>query len=138
MVPPPAPAPITSRWPRPVQRGRRRATRQLEAIGPPPHLNSKQFTTRVRWATNFGGVTTGETYATLVRGLVASLVRSPDYSAGDVIRTVRGTAPSLLGDRHVQRAHAQLRLLQVGDLPVAVPAELGVDDLVVQLEDRVD
>ena len=72
------------------QRGRRRATRQLEAIGPPPHLGSKQFTARVRWATNFGGVTTGETYATLVRGLVASLVRSPDYSAGDVIRTVRG------------------------------------------------
>ena len=72
------------------QRVRRRAIRQLQAIGPPPHLGSKQFTTRVRWATNFGGVTTGETYATLARSLVASLVRSPDYSAGDVIRTVRG------------------------------------------------
>jgi pimeloyl-ACP methyl ester carboxylesterase len=72
------------------QRGSRRATRQLEAIGPPPHLNAKQFTTRVRWATNFGGVTTGETYATLARGLLASLVRSPDYSAADVLRTVRG------------------------------------------------
>ena len=72
------------------QRGHRRATRQLEAIGPPPHLTSKQFTTRVRWATNFGGVTTSETYGTLARGLLASLVRSPDYSAGDVIRTVRG------------------------------------------------
>jgi pimeloyl-ACP methyl ester carboxylesterase len=72
------------------QRGNRRATRQLEAIGPPPHLTPEQFTTRVRWATNFGGVTSGETYATLVRGLLASLVRSPDYSAADVIRTVRG------------------------------------------------
>ncbi len=72
------------------QRGHRRATRQLEAIGPPPHLRSKQFTTRVRWATNFGGVTTGESYATLARGLVASLLRSPDYSAADIIRTVRG------------------------------------------------
>ena len=72
------------------QRGHRRATRQLQAIGPPPHLTSKQFTTRVRWATNFGGVTTGETYATLARGLLASLVRSPDYPAADVIRTVRG------------------------------------------------
>jgi pimeloyl-ACP methyl ester carboxylesterase len=72
------------------QRGSRRATRQLEAIGPPPHLTSRQFATRVRWATNFGGVTTGETYATLARGLVASLVRSPDYSATDVIRTIRG------------------------------------------------
>ena len=72
------------------QRGHRRATRQLEAIGPPPHLTSRQFGTRVRWATNFGGVTSGETYGTLARGLLASLVRSPDYPATDVIRTVRG------------------------------------------------
>jgi pimeloyl-ACP methyl ester carboxylesterase len=72
------------------QRGNQRANRQLQAIGPPPHLTSKQFGTRVRWATSFGGVTTGETYATLVRGLLASLVRSPDYSAADIIRTVRG------------------------------------------------
>jgi pimeloyl-ACP methyl ester carboxylesterase len=50
----------------------------------------EQFAARVRWATNFGGVTTGETYAGLVRGLLASLVRSPDYSASDVVRTVRG------------------------------------------------
>ena len=72
------------------QRGSRRAIRQLEAIGPPPHLTPKQFATRVRWATNFGGVTSNETYATLVRGLLASLVRSPDYSAADIFRTVRG------------------------------------------------
>ena len=72
------------------QRRNRRATRQLEAIGPPPHLTTKQFATRVRWATNFGGVTTGATYATLARELLTSLLRSPDYSAGDVIRTVRG------------------------------------------------
>jgi pimeloyl-ACP methyl ester carboxylesterase len=72
------------------QRGNRRAIRQLESIGPPPHLALKQFTTRVRWATNFGGVATNETYATLVRGLLASLMRSSDYSIGDVIRTVRG------------------------------------------------
>jgi pimeloyl-ACP methyl ester carboxylesterase len=71
------------------QRGSRRATRQLQAIGPPPHLTSRQFATRVRWAANFGGVTTGETYGSLARGLLASLVRSPDYSAGDVFRTVR-------------------------------------------------
>jgi len=72
------------------QLGHRRATRQLQAIGPPPHLTPEQFTTRVRWATNFGGVTTGETYGTLARGLLASLVRSPDYPAADVIRAVRG------------------------------------------------
>jgi pimeloyl-ACP methyl ester carboxylesterase len=72
------------------QRGNRRATRQLKAIGPPPHLTTKQFATRVRWATNFGAVTTGATYTTLARELLTSLVRSPDYSAGDVLRTVRG------------------------------------------------
>jgi len=70
--------------------GKRRAVRQLEAIGPPPHLELKQFSTRVRWATNFGGVTTHETYSTLARGLLASTVRSPDYSAGDLVRTLRG------------------------------------------------
>jgi pimeloyl-ACP methyl ester carboxylesterase len=72
------------------QRGNQRAIRQLEAIGPPPHLALKQFTTRVRWATNFGGVASNETYGTLVRGLLASLVRSSDYSIGDIIRTLRG------------------------------------------------
>jgi pimeloyl-ACP methyl ester carboxylesterase len=71
-------------------RGNRRATRQLKAVGPPPHLKLKQFTTRVRWATNFGGVATNETYGSLVRGLLISLVRSSDYSLGDVFRTVRG------------------------------------------------
>jgi len=83
------------------QRGHRRATRQLEAIGPPPHLTARQFGTRVRWATNFGGVTTGETYASLARELVSSLVRSPDYSARDIIRTVPGitaTQAALLPD----------------------------------------
>ncbi len=72
------------------QRDNSRAIRQLEAIGPPPHLNAKQFGTRVRWASNFGGVTHNETYGGVVRGLLSSVLRSPDYSTGDVLRTVRG------------------------------------------------
>ena len=44
------------------QRGNRRAIRQLEAIGPPPHLDVKQFNTRARWAANFGGVASGATF----------------------------------------------------------------------------
>jgi pimeloyl-ACP methyl ester carboxylesterase len=82
------------------QRGNRRATRQLTAIGPPPHLSAKQFSTRARWAANFGGVTRNETFGSLVRGLIASLVRSSDYSIGDVVRTVRGisTPPAALLD----------------------------------------
>jgi pimeloyl-ACP methyl ester carboxylesterase len=76
------------------RRGNRRAIRQLEAIGPPPHTTVKQFTTRARWVANFGGVATNANYNSLLRALLASLVRSPDYSAADVIRTVRGISTS--------------------------------------------
>ncbi len=74
------------------RRGNRRAVRELVAIGPPPHLLASQFGTRVRWVSEFGGVTGNETYGTVVRRLIASLVRSSDYSVGDVLRTVRGIA----------------------------------------------
>ena len=76
------------------QRGNRRAIRQLEAIGPPPHTTRKQFTTRARWVANFGGVTTNANFSSLLRELVLSLVRSPDYSPADVIRTLRGMSAS--------------------------------------------
>jgi len=72
------------------RRGNRRAIRQLEAIGPPPHTTVKQFTTRARWVGNYGGVATNANVNGMLRALIVSLVRSPDYSAADVIRTVRG------------------------------------------------
>src|SRR3954447_19998484 len=75
------------------RRGNRRAVRQLEAIGPPPHTDVKRFTTRVRWVANFGG-TTNDDYHGIVRDLLLSLVRSPDYSSVDVIRTLRGIRAS--------------------------------------------
>jgi pimeloyl-ACP methyl ester carboxylesterase len=70
--------------------GDRRAIRQLESIGPPPHLTAKQFATRARWTADFGGVASNESYGTLMRGLLVSLVRSSDYSIRDVVRTFRG------------------------------------------------
>jgi pimeloyl-ACP methyl ester carboxylesterase len=76
------------------QRGNRRAIRQLEAIGPPPHTTMKQFTARARWVANFGGVATNANFNSLVRALILSLVRSPDYSAADIIRTLRGISAS--------------------------------------------
>jgi pimeloyl-ACP methyl ester carboxylesterase len=76
------------------RRGDRRATRQLEAIGPPPHTTAKQFTTRARWVANYGGVATNANFSGLLRALLVSLVRSPDYSAAAVIRTVRGMRES--------------------------------------------
>jgi pimeloyl-ACP methyl ester carboxylesterase len=71
-------------------RKNRRAIRQLEAIGPPPHLEPEQFATRARWATNFGGVRSGHTYNSMARSLLISLLRSPDYSFADAVRTIRG------------------------------------------------
>lgn len=76
------------------QHGNRRAIRQLEAIGRPPHTTAKQFTTRARWAANFGGVATNANYNGIRRTLLVTLMRSPDYSAADVIRAVRGISAS--------------------------------------------
>jgi pimeloyl-ACP methyl ester carboxylesterase len=74
------------------QRNNRRALRQLEELGPPPHLDVKKFSTRARWAANFGGVTANVTFNGLLRTLLVSLLRSPDYSIAAVIRAVRGIA----------------------------------------------
>jgi pimeloyl-ACP methyl ester carboxylesterase len=71
-------------------RNNRRAIRQLEAIGPPPHLEPEKFATRARWAANFGGVRTGHTYNSIGRSLLVSLLRSPDYSLADAVRAIRG------------------------------------------------
>jgi len=71
-------------------RNNRRAVRQLEAIGPPPHLEPRQFATRARWAANFGGVRTGHTYNSMARSLLVSLLRSPDHSLADTVRALRG------------------------------------------------
>jgi pimeloyl-ACP methyl ester carboxylesterase len=71
-------------------RSNRKAVRQLEAIGAPPHLQAGKFNTRARWVTNFGGVRRGHTYNSMARNLMVSLLRSPDYSLADVVRTMRG------------------------------------------------
>src|ERR1700750_1679595 len=56
------------------RRGNRRAIRQLEAIGPPPHTTVKQFTTRARWVANLGGVATNANFNSLLRELLLSLI----------------------------------------------------------------
>src|SRR5262245_1530176 len=72
----------------------RRAIQQLEAIGPPPHTTARQFNVRARWVANFGGVATNANYHGMLRALLITLVRSPDYSAADVIRTFGGMRAS--------------------------------------------
>jgi proline iminopeptidase len=101
-------------------RNNRRAIRQLEQIGPPPHVNAKEFMTRVRWVTNFGGVATNATYNSALRALLVSLVRSPDYAIADVIRTARGitsTQAALLPELAVtDLVHTMPRL----DVPIVM------------------
>jgi len=123
------------------KQGNRRAIRQLEAIGPPPHLEVRQFATRARWAANFGGVTVDADFSRLLRTMLASLLRSPDYSAAAIIRTVRGITdtqaallPELAGTNLVDSlpqldvpiVMAQGRLDQV---PPAEPAQRFYDSL---------
>src|SRR4051812_45061315 len=72
------------------RQGNRHAIRQLEALGPPPPVEAKQFATRPRWATNFGGVTVN----TVTREVLCSLRRSPDYSVADAVRTVHAVRAS--------------------------------------------
>jgi len=67
-----------------------RASRQLQAIGPPPHHEAKEFATLERWTANFGGVRSGQTYNSMFRSLLLSLLRSPDYSLADAVRTIQG------------------------------------------------
>jgi pimeloyl-ACP methyl ester carboxylesterase len=75
-------------------RGNGRAVRQLRRIGPPPHLTGRRFRTRARWAVEFGGVSAHVTYAGLMRALLRSLIRSPDYSVAGVLRALRGIPAS--------------------------------------------
>jgi len=104
------------------KRGNQRAVGQLEKIGPPPHLTTKRFITRARWATNFGGVTVGATWNSLARTLAASLLRSPDYSPAAALRTVRGATSSQA---------ALLPLLASTDLVTTMP-RLDVPIILVQ------
>ena len=107
-------------------RGNRRAIRQLEEIGPPPHTNVKQFITRARWVANFGGVATNANFNGLLRGLLLSVLRSRDYSAVDVIRTIRG-----LGEAQA----ALLPQLATTDLAHTIPR---LDVPIVMAQGRLD
>lgn len=104
------------------KRGNQRAVGQLDKIGPPPHLDIKQFTTRARWVANFGGVTVGATWNSLPRTLAVSLLRSPDYSVTAALRTFRGVTASQA---------ALLPLLASTDLVTTMP-RLDVPIILVQ------
>ena len=73
-----------------MRQGNKRAIRELQRIGPPPHLESRSFGTRAKWATNFGGVNRHATYTQLLLKTLRQLVFSRDYTLLDIIGTLRG------------------------------------------------
>ena len=82
-----------------ARRGDRRAQRQLEAIGAPPHDTSKRFLTRVRWATAYGGIRRGRGFFGLLGETVWRLLASPHYSLREAVKALRaieGTQERLL------------------------------------------
>lgn len=73
-----------------TRRGHQQALRELRRIGPPPHLDSKTFGTRVKWVSTFGGVNRRATYRQIFLRIMGQLVRSRDYTLLDIVRTLRG------------------------------------------------
>jgi pimeloyl-ACP methyl ester carboxylesterase len=72
-----------------ARRGDRRAQRQLEAIGAPPHDTSRKFLTRVRWVTAYGGIHRGRGFFGLLWENVRRLLASPHYSLREAVQALR-------------------------------------------------
>jgi pimeloyl-ACP methyl ester carboxylesterase len=72
-----------------ARRGDRRAQRQLEAIGAPPHDTSKRFLTRVRWATAYGGIHRHRGFFGLLWENVRRLLASPHYSLRQAVKALQ-------------------------------------------------
>jgi len=70
------------------RRGARRAQRQLEVIGAPPHDTSRKFLTRVRWVTEYGGIHRSRGYFGLLWDTVWRVLRSPHYSLRESVRAL--------------------------------------------------
>jgi pimeloyl-ACP methyl ester carboxylesterase len=102
------------------RQGNRRAIRQLQKLGAPPHVEAKQFITRARWAANFGGVTANATFNTLTRELLGSLRRSPDYSLADTIRTLRAIRASQAALLPQLATTDLVRTMRALDVPIVI------------------
>lgn len=70
--------------------GNKRAIRELQRIGPPPHLDSRTFGTLSKWATNFGGVNRQANYTQLLLKTLRQLVSSREYTPSEIVGTLRG------------------------------------------------
>jgi pimeloyl-ACP methyl ester carboxylesterase len=71
-----------------ARRGNRRAQRQLQAIGAPPHDTGEKFGTRVKWVVEFGGIHRGLGYFGMLWANVRRLLASPHYSIPEAVRAL--------------------------------------------------
>jgi pimeloyl-ACP methyl ester carboxylesterase len=62
------------------RRGARRALRQLEAIGAPPHDTAKKFQTRARWASAYGGINRRRGFFGLLWDFASRVLRTSHYA----------------------------------------------------------
>ena len=72
-----------------ARRGDRRARRQLEAIGAPPHDTAQKFLTRVRWVTAYGGIHRSRGFHGLLWDTVSRVLISPHYSLRERVEALR-------------------------------------------------
>ena len=87
----------------------RKAIKELMQIGSPPHTEKKQFLTRVKWITNFGGINRSESYNSIMMSTIKNMLFSSEYNLLDVIRTIQGMTFS---QKHLLTRLAQLDLFK--------------------------
>ena len=72
-----------------ARRGARRAQRQLQDIGAPPHDTSERFLTRARWVAAYGGIHRRRGSFGLLRDTVWRVLTSPHYSFRQGVQALR-------------------------------------------------
>jgi pimeloyl-ACP methyl ester carboxylesterase len=70
--------------------GNRKAIKQLQKVGPPPHNTVAAFQTRVRWVTQFGGIQQDENFTSLLRKTLGALLSCKAYTILDKLNALRG------------------------------------------------
>ncbi|MFT3706192.1 MAG: alpha/beta hydrolase [Archangium sp.] len=117
-----------------LRRGSARTLRALDGIGPPPHLTSDQFMTRVKVVADLGGIQLGTSFVAMFLGVLWRLISSRWYSLPQVVTALRGmlktqtrTLPALRSLNLLAqplRVKARVTIVQ-GRLDAAAPPELA-------------
>jgi pimeloyl-ACP methyl ester carboxylesterase len=72
-----------------IRRGDRRAQRQLQRIGAPPHDTAKKFLTRARWVVAYGGIHRRRGYWGYAWDIASRVLTSRHYSWAERISALR-------------------------------------------------